>query len=175
MNLSKRLAIGVERRDVIDEVREYRGLETRLVGVPDVTAAGVGGDGLVRGIIRSEELGAEQGQVGMGRKYGCLLMKMVDGSHLEGAGIYSQGRVLYGLQGGDGRVGGIREPYRGGICKDGFNQHLIDEQKDLFRLSPAHPGQGLENAGAGACAVSLSNDVGGEGEIGVESDFQNHW
>ena len=37
----------------------------------------------------------------MDREYGGLLVKMVDGSHLEGAGSYAKGRVLYMLQGGD--------------------------------------------------------------------------
>ena len=52
----------------------------------------------------------------MDRKYRGLLVKMVDGSHLEGAGSYAQGQVLCTLQGGDGRAGGVREPHRGGIC-----------------------------------------------------------
>ena len=98
---------------------------------------------------------------------------MVDAGHLEGAGCYAQGRVLYSLQDGDDWGGDVREKHWRSIYKDGFDQHLISEQKDLLRLSPARIGLGLEKAKAGGGSVSHYPDVGGKGEMGVESDSQD--
>ena len=105
VHLPEGLAVGVGLRDAIDEAGGDWWSEVRLQGVPDVAKAWDGGDGRVRGMVRSEsaeeELGAEHGQMGMNREYRGFLMEMVGGSHLEGASGYAKGWVLNGLQGGD--------------------------------------------------------------------------
>ena len=100
-------------------------------------------------------------------------MKMVHGGHLQRPNGNTEGRVLDLLEFFNSRGLDIGEPDGCGVCEEGSDQGFVSGDEGFLLLAPGGASEGFENAESFAGICGYVGDVGGEGEVGVESDSQH--
>ena len=162
---------------VVGEVGGDRGEESRLEGVFHEAGTGMEGDQRVGRMVGAEctgkVLGAEEFEMVGDREDFGFRVEVVLGGVLEGASAEPEGTVLDSLEFGDVGEGGVRKPNWGSVGENGADEGFVGLEHCLLLVSPGGTSKGFENVEAGGGTGGNGGDVGGEIEVGVESDAED--
>ena len=120
-----------------------------------------------------EELGAEEVEVVLDGKELGLRMKMAGGGHLQRPSSDAEGGILDPLELEDSRGGGIGVPDGSGVGDDGSDEGFVGGEEGFPLLAPVGASKGFEDIESIAGFGGYEVDMGGESEMGVESDTQD--